>query len=295
MFRLSDFSASPLQDSSFSRTQFANTTQLDSLCFANSARYLKVAQDNPAVTAVVTTPALAPQWNCEKGLVTSNTPEEDFYRLHNCLVRDHAMRPPLTPGIATSAQIHPSAIVDPYSEVGPDVEIAAGAVVMAGSVLGTGSVIGPNAVIGADGHFFKRYQGQLFNVLHAGGVRLGAGAHVLAGAVVSKSLHPDFTEIGAQSVVSIKSHVGHGCVIGERTIIAGAAQISGYTRIGDDGWIGPGATVGNLLKIGNNIRIEAGSVVVEGLTDDARVSGNYAVRHATNMMEFARKRRGNKT
>ena len=140
-------------------------------------------------------------------------------------------------------------------------------------------------------NFYKKYNDGMFKVLHAGGVWLQESAQVLAGAVVSKSLHTDYTIIGAESVISIKSHVGHGCIVGKRSIVAGNAQISGYTKVGDDVWIGPSATVGNLLTIGNNVCIEIGSVVVANLADGERVSGNYALSHSKNMMNYVRMKR----
>lgn len=290
MYCLSKFVHSPAKDASFAQTQFANTDVPQSLCFV-MRKYLKIANENANISAIITTPDLAPEVAPSKGLIVAENPEQKFYQLHNCLAKKHQMRPPLKPGISENAKIHPSAVVDAYCQIGADVEIGPGAVIASGSLLDEGVVVGPNAVVGADGHFFKRFGNDLVSVTHAGGVWLKTGAHILASAVVSKSLHTDFTTIGSQSVVSVKSHVGHGCVIGDRTIIAGSAQISGYTQIGNDGWIGPGVTVGNLLKIGNNVSIEAGSVLVESLSDGARVSGNYAVSHSLNMMEYARKRR----
>lgn len=294
MHRLSAFLPDVIEDGNFEQTQFANSHQLNSLCFAANKKYLDLALENPAITAVLTTPELVDDQAFSKALATSPNPEADFYALHNLLFQRYEMRPALIPGIDPSAQIHPSAFIDPYTRIAADVVIGPGAAIMSSSVLEAGVVIGPNAVIGADGHFFKKFDGRLVPVEHAGGVALRKGSQVLAGAVVSKSLHTDFTELGVESVVSVKSHIAHGCSIGTRTIIAGSSQVSGYSRIGDDCWVGPGVTVGNMLKIGNNVTIEAGSVVITNLEDRSRVSGNYALPHFKNMMDFARRRREQK-
>lgn len=292
MYQLSQLFDSPLRDGTFLWTQFAGTAQENSICFASSERYFKLACGNDAISAIVTTPQLARNAVTSKGLVVVDEPEEVFYRLHNDLIAEHCMRVPIEPGLHPTARIHPTAYVDKYTQVGANVEVAPGAVVMSGSVLKENVVVGPNAVIGGDGHFFKRFGTTLLNIRHAGGVWLEAGVHVLAGAVVSRSLHPDFTRIGANSVVSVKCHVGHGCIIGERTILAGSSQISGYSKIGSDAWIGPGAVVGNLLQIGDRARIEVGSVVVQNVSEGSRVSGNFAISHSANMIDFARSRRG---
>lgn len=289
---MSEFFKHTERDGIFSQTQFANSAQQESVCFVAAKKYLHQVNENPAISCVMTTEELAGGVDSAKGLAISPTPEKAFYQLHNRLVCEFQMRPALEPFIDPSARIHPTAHVDEYVSIGPDVEIESGAVVLDGSILKQGVLVGPNAVIGADGHFYKRYDGHIFRVLHAGGVMLEQGAQVLAGGVISKALHTDFTVVGSESVVSIKAHVAHGCKIGHRCIIAGNAQVSGYTEVGNDVWIGPSATVGNLLKIGKGASIEVGSVAIESLDAGRRVSGNYAIDHRTNMMNYARKRRG---
>jgi UDP-3-O-[3-hydroxymyristoyl] glucosamine N-acyltransferase len=291
MHRLSDFFERTERDGSFLQTQFANSSQPGSVCFVAADKYLRQVNGNPAIACVVTTEALAGNVDVAKGLAISPTPEKAFYQLHNRLVSEFQMRPKLEPFVDPSARIHPSAYVDKYVCIGPEVVVEPGAVVLGGTILKRGALVGPNAAIGADGHFYKRYDGHIFRVLHAGGVVLEQNAQVLSGGVVSKALHTDFTVIGLESVVSIKAHVAHGCKIGHRCIIAGNAQVSGYTEMDNDVWIGPSATIGNLLKIGEGASIEVGSVIIENLDAGRRVSGNFAIDHRSNMMDFARKRR----
>ncbi len=293
MHSLCDFFERVERVGRFQQTQFANTSQQGSLCFVATEKYLHQANENSAITCVVTTDALAGKVDASKGVVAAFMPEKVFYQLHNRLVSEFHMRPLLKPLIDSSARIHPAAHVGDYVSIGPNVEIAPGAVVLDGTILKQGVVVGPNSVIGADGHFYKRYDGHIFRVLHAGGVVLEENVQVLAGGVVSKALHSDFTIIGEESVVSIKAHIGHGCRVGCRSIIAGNAQVSGYSDVGNDVWIGPSATVGNLLKIGEGASIEIGSVAIESIDTDRRVSGNFAIDHHANMMGFVRKRRKN--
>ncbi len=291
MHRLSEFFEYVIRDGTFNQTQFTNSDQQQSICFVAAEKYLHQVNKNPAITCVVTTEGFGDGINETKGLVISPTPEKAFYRLHNRLVSEFQMQPMLEPAVNSSALIHPTAHVDEYVSIGEDVEIGPGAVVLGGSILKQGVLVGPNAVIGAEGHFYKRYDGCIFRVLHAGGVLLEQGAQVLAGAVVSKALHTDFTIIGVESVISIKAHVGHGCKIGERCIIGGNAQISGYTELKNDVWIAPSVTIGSLISVGNNAAVETGSVVVESVKDGDRVSGNFAIDHRANMMNYVKAKR----
>ncbi|GAB4296019.1 MAG: hypothetical protein Kow0096_13220 [Thiohalomonadaceae bacterium] len=290
MFELRQFFAGNQirRDGAFVRTQFANTVQKDSFCFVLGEKYLAQANANPNITCVITNGALADGVASDKGLVLTDRPEEDFYRLHNELFKVHGMAPAMAFGVGKTAVIEPTATVSDKCSIGEGVYIGHHAVIADYSVIEDGAWIGPNTVIGADGHFFKRYANTLFKVEHAGGAMIGRNAQILAGAIVSKALHTDFTVVGAGTVVSVQAHVGHGCIIGSNTILAGNVQVSGYTTIGNDAWIGPSAVISNLLHVGDRVRVEIGSVVVKNVPDDGHVSGGFAMEHRKNLREYAR-------
>jgi len=192
-------------------------------------------------------------------------------------------------GIHSSARIHPTACISELCYIGRNVEIGPGAVLESYTHLGDEASVGPGAIIGACGHFFKYYTDGLFKVEHAGGVWVSNAVHILAGAVVQKAAHPDFTLIGEESVVGPKAHIAHGCRIGARCILAGNVQVSGFSALGDDVWVGPSATITNLAKIGDRARIEIGSVVVRDVGKDEAVSGNFAYSHRMRLRDFAMK------
>jgi len=218
--------------------------------------------------------------------------ERAFYELHNELFHHRGMVPDMRCYLSADAQIHPSAIVSEKSYIGRGVRIGPGVIVEDWSHIGDNVCIESGAIIGSSGHYYKKYGDELFRVEHAGGVWLEDGVQVLAGAVVSKTLHPGFTRIGRDTVVSIKAHVGHGCVIGKRCTLTGNVQVAGFTTLGDDVWVGPSATIGNLLVIGDRVRIEIGSVVIKDLPDDAQVSGNFAHAHRDHLRAYASRTRG---
>jgi UDP-3-O-[3-hydroxymyristoyl] glucosamine N-acyltransferase len=277
------------RDGAFRQTQFASADVPESLCFIGRAKYLRQANDNAAISCVITSPEFAPAVAPEKGLAVAADPERVFYELHNKLFYSGLMHPDLETGVDASADIHSSAVVAEHCYIGKGVTIGPGAVVEAYSHLGDGVEVGPGAIVGASGHFFKRYGGKLFKVAHAGGVWLEEDAHILAGAIVSKAVHTDFTRVGRESVISVGTHVGHGCKVGERCTLAGGVQVSGYTAIGNDVWIGPSAVIGNLLHVGDGVRVETGSVVVKNVAAGEVVSGNFAYSHRRHLREHARR------
>jgi len=292
MYKPSSFFSNVVRDIPFEQTQFANTAMSSSICFVGREQFLLQANENPNITVVIVPESLSDLVAPDKGLIISETPEETFYRLHNQLFIKHGMVPEMTFGLADDVDMHHTAIISELSWIGSGVHIGAGVIIEDYCYIGDNVRIESGAIIGSSGHYYKQYNDKLFRVEHAGGVWLEQGVQVLAGAVVSKSLHPDFTRVGEDSVVSIQSHVGHGCKIGKRCTLTGNVQVSGFTTIGDDVWVGPSATIGNLLTIGDYARIETGSVVIKNVADSERVSGNYARSHRANIRDYTKKLRG---
>ena len=288
MFRLSNFFSTVERDGQFKQTQFANTSMQNSLCYVAREQYLYQVNDNPNISCVVAPARMLNQIDDRIGVVASEDPEREFYQLHNQLYTDERMAPEMPFGINPDVDIHASAVISPKSYIGEGVRIGAGVVVEDYSYLSDGVCVDSGAIIGSSGHYFKQYDGKLFKVEHAGGVWLEQGVQVLSAAVISKALHPDFTRVGKDSVVSIKAHIAHGCDVGERCTITGNVQVSGFTTIGDDVWIGPSATIGNLLRIGNGVRIDIGSVVIKDVPDGSRVSGNFAYDHRKHVRDYTK-------
>jgi UDP-3-O-[3-hydroxymyristoyl] glucosamine N-acyltransferase len=277
-----------VREGRFRQTGFAESMLAGTLCLVANPKYAAVASDNPNCTCAITTPSLASELRRDLGVAISQEPARLFYDVHNELVRNRGMKPAMPVGVAASARVHPTAVVEDDCFIGEHVTIDAFAVVKRNSWLAEGVFIGAGAAISVEGHFYKRFDGKLYRVEHGGGVRIGARSEILAHAIVQKALHMDFTTIGEDVVLGPGSHVGHGVTVGDRTTIAGGAQVAGYTKIGEDVWIGPGAVITNRTSIGSRARIEVGAVVGGPVGADARYSGAFAVPHTQNLRAQAR-------
>ncbi|MBV1931534.1 MAG: hypothetical protein KUG71_07440 [Porticoccaceae bacterium] len=291
MYKLSSFFKDTERDGEFSQTQFSNTSMSKSLCFIGKEQYLHQANKNDNVSAVIVSNKLANKVEPEKGLVVTDDPELSFYKLHNELHNYHNMNPAMPFGRGDNIAAHPTAIISEKTYIGSNVKIGPGAIIEDYCFIEDNVAIESGAIVGSAGHYYKNFHGRHFRVEHAGGVKLSQGVQILAGAVVSRSLHTDYTTVGEDSIISVKAHVGHGCQIGKRCVLTGNVQVSGFTRLGDDVWVGPSATIGNLLSIGSGSRIETGSVVVKNLPKDSRVSGNFAWEHRANVREYTKRLR----
>ena len=267
------------RDAVFDRTGFAGDGGARILCCAAGGRYLKRALAQPDTAAVITTPDLADQVPEPLGLLVADDPEIAFWRLHNRLALDHGMRVSVESAVDPSAEIHPAALVAPGCRIGAGVRIGAGAIIEAGTVLAEGVHVGAGVRIGCEGLFVRRRPGLILRVEHAGGVEIGPDAVILPGAMIQRDVRPEFTRIGARSVIANRASISHGTRIGDDATVAGGAIICGHAVIGDGVWIGPGAVVRDRAEIGAAARVEIGAVVGGSVGPGERVSGVFAGPH----------------
>lgn len=283
--RLSDYfpAAELLRDGSFAHLDEAGTAQPDSLVFCQNLAFLEIANANPNVTAVITTPELAAEARAS-GVVVSANPRLAFFRIYQKFAATGLACPSMTFGVGEGCDIHPSAVVSPRTRIGNRVTIAANAVVDDFVEIGDGTYIGANAVIGAEGMMTVwEEDASPLVIKHSGGVTIGRDVVILAGAVIAKSLYRNFTRIGDYSQIGILANIGHGVRIGERCVISGNCVVTGRTTLGDRVWMGVSASVAPGLEIGNGAQIKMGSIVVRDVAPGQVVSGNFALPHNVNM------------
>ena len=286
--RLSDsFSTTEiLRDGAFAYLDEAGTTQPNSLVFCQNLAFLEIANANPNVVAVITTPELATE-ACAPGLAVSANPRLAFFRIYRQVAVADLAYPTKAFGQGVGCNIHPSAVVSSRTRIGNPVTIAANAVIEDFVEIGDNTYIGANAVIGAEGMMtvWEEDGGPLI-ITHAGGVNIGHDVVILAGAVIAKSLYRSFTRIGDYSQIGILTNIGHGVRIGKRCVISGNCVVTGRTELGDNVWMGVSASVAPGLKIGAGAQIKMGSTVVRNLPPGQVVSGNFALPHNLNMKHY---------
>lgn len=209
--------------------------------------------------------------------------------------------PPHPPGI------HPAAIIDPEAKLGADVHVGAnaiigkarigarsvlrarvvvedtveigddclvepGAVLHAGAVLGNRVRVGANAVISRPGFGYAPGPKGPVRLHHVGRVVLADDVHVGACATIDRARY-DETRVGRYSALDNLVHLGHNCIIGERTFVAAQTGLAGGARIGDDCEVGGQAGLNNRAQVGNRCRVGAQSGVIGDWPDGSVVWG----------------------
>ncbi|WP_313698724.1 hypothetical protein [Achromobacter sp.] len=276
------------RDGSFSVLDEVDTSTPGSLVYCQNLHYLQMAAENVHISAILCPRALGDELKDFSGaVILADDPRQQFFDLYLRLTANGAMLPEMDFGIGEDCRIHPTAVVSSKSRLGNRVVVGANAVIEDYSRIGDDVDIGPNVVIGAEGLLtIRRPDGSLVRIRHAGGVEIGDGCQILAGAVIAKSLFRRFTHIGKHSQIGIMANIGHGAYVSDACVVSGNSVIAGRSRLADRVWVGTSASVAQGLTVGESAQIKMGSVVVADVPPGASVSGNFAVNHRINMARY---------
>lgn len=259
--------------------------------YLEDPKYIEALSD-PNITCAACSPELKDRLPAHvKGVVVTETPKLLFFQIHNFLM---AQRPKKPSVIDPTAQVSPQAYVAPYDVViGAGTEVQPFAVVCEGTILGENVRVCCGTVIGGQSFTAVRNEGGDFLALDAGGVRIENGVEICPNCHIARgTLELDETVLGAYSKLDAMVHIGHGSVVGSRTLFAAGAAISGNCVIGDHVWVGVNATVSNRIQIGDGARVSLGAVVTKDVPAGETVTGNFAIPHPVfieNLKASARK------
>jgi UDP-3-O-[3-hydroxymyristoyl] glucosamine N-acyltransferase len=203
---------------------------------------------------------------------------------------------PLKPGIHPFAQVDADANVDAGSQIdafavvgpratigkgarigshcviGSHVTIGAGTVLNArvtiydGCTIGDRVIIHSGAVIGADGFGMAPDAGRWVKIPQVGAVRIGDDVEIGANTTIDRGALDD-TVIEEGAKLDNQIQVGHNCVIGAHTVIAGCTGISGSVTIGKHCMIGGGVGLVGHLSICDRVTISGFSLITKSITE----------------------------
>jgi len=194
-----------------------------------------------------------------------------------------------TAQVASSAKVAPSAEVGPYVVIGANASVGEGAVIGAHCVLGDGVAVGAGTrlyprvtvydrctlgarcivhsgvVIGSDGFGMAREEGRWLKIPQVGAVRIGDDVEIGANTAIDRGALDD-TVIEEGVKLDNLIQVGHNCVIGAHTVIAGCTGLAGSVTIGRDCMIGGGVGIVGHLTICDRVTISGFSFVTKSIT-----------------------------
>ena len=282
-----------IRDAAVALTFGPASEQPGSVCYGLDPAILATANANPNIAAVITTPEFADRVDAEKGCVLHSRPQQAFYDVHNRLFHEGRLHPHDLSEIHPTAQVASSAVIGSNVVLGRGVVVDHGATLDDFTIVGEETYIGPNATIGTRGVYNTHVEGRNVFVHCAGAVRIGRRCEILAGAAIVKSYLREFTDIADDVKIGARASVGHGCRIGEASIIGVGSVIAGNATVGRQVWIGPNVAVAEGRVIGDQAQALIGSVVIRNVAAGESVSGNFALSHAVHLQQIIRRRHGN--
>ncbi len=185
--------------------------------------------------------------------------------------------------------IHPTAIIDPGARLADNVHIGAYSIVGAEVEIGSDTEIGSHVVINGPtriGHENKIFQFASVGEApqdkkYAGeSTRLEIGDRNVIREYVTFNRGTaegiGVTVIGNDNLFMAYSHVAHDCVVGDFTVFANAASLSGHVSIGDHTILGGFTSVHQFTNIGEMAFCGLGSVITQDIPPFTTVAGNRA-------------------
>jgi UDP-3-O-[3-hydroxymyristoyl] glucosamine N-acyltransferase len=173
--------------------------------------------------------------------------------------------------------LHPHAVVYPGAELGEGCVVHSFAVVREGVRLGRRVVLQNGAVVGADGFgFAPRGDGSWHKIPQVGTVVVGDDVEIQANACVDRAAVGQ-TVLGRGTKVDNLVQVGHGCKVGEDTLLCGQVGLAGSTEIGNRVMLAGQVGIAGHVRIGDDISIAAASGVPKSLLEPGEYSGAPAV------------------
>jgi UDP-3-O-[3-hydroxymyristoyl] glucosamine N-acyltransferase len=179
--------------------------------------------------------------------------------------------------IENGAQIFPNTYVGQHARVGEGSLLYANVNVYTRCVIGKNCIVHSGSVIGSDGFghapqadgSFQKIP-QLGNVILEDNVELGANCTIDRATLGS-------TVIKEGAKLDNLIQVGHNAIIGENTVIAAQAGISGTTKIGKNNMIGGQAGIVGHISTAAGVKIQAQSGVGKKISEaNVSVSGTPA-------------------
>ncbi len=152
-----------------------------------------------------------------------------------------------------SARIAPDVVVGPFSVIGPGVEISAG------TWIGPHVVIQGPTRIGRDNRIFqfaslgempqdKKYDGEPTSL------EIGDRNTIREYCTINRGTFQDagVTWLGDDNWIMAYVHIAHDCQVGDRTIFANGASVSGHVKVGNDVVLGGFALVYQHCRLGDH-------------------------------------------
>ncbi len=272
-----------------SRVASLQNANLGDICFINDTKYLKDIQACKASAFVLR----------EKDAQATSLPKIIVDNPYSYFAKISSLLNPVEPAVigisntavvASTAQIPNTCSIGHHVVIGERVVLGEGVIIKHGCVIEDGVTIGANttleanvtlkhhteigqhchiysgAVIGSEGFGYAEEAGVWLKIPQVGKVVIYDHVDVGANTTIDRgALDNTIIEEGVKLDNLIQ--IGHNCVIGAHTVIAGCVGIAGSAKIGKHCKIGGAAMILGHLQIVDHVTISPGSMITRSLLE----------------------------
>jgi UDP-3-O-[3-hydroxymyristoyl] glucosamine N-acyltransferase len=133
------------------------------------------------------------------------------------------------------------------------------------------------AVIGTDGFGFARQaDGSYYKIVQSGTVAIEDGVEIQAYACIDRAAVGE-TRIHRGAKIDNLVQVGHGCEIGENTLLCGQVGLAGTTKVGRNVILTGQVGIAGHVTIGDNVVVSAQSGIHSDVEPNRIMSGSPAI------------------
>lgn len=187
---------------------------------------------------------------------TANIPESCSIG-HQVVIGDHVT-------LGENVVIGSGCVIESHVSIADECKLESNVTIKYGCEIGKRCHIFSGAVIGSDGFGYAEEDGHWIKIPQVGRVLIGDDVDIGANTTVDRgALDDTIIEEGVKLDNLIQ--IGHNCVIGAHTVIAGCVGIAGSARIGRHCKIGGAAMVLGHLEIADHVTISPGSMITRSL------------------------------
>ncbi|MEP7155890.1 MAG: UDP-3-O-(3-hydroxymyristoyl)glucosamine N-acyltransferase [Betaproteobacteria bacterium] len=185
--------------------------------------------------------------------------------------------------ISDGAQIGPGSVIGDSVVIGAGTQIGPRVTIYRNCRIGARCIVHSGAVIGADGFGFapdfSAEGGEWVKIPQTGRVIIGDDCEIGANTTIDRGAIED-TVIGNDVKLDNQVQIGHNCVVGDHTVIAGCAGIAGSTKVGKRVMIGGAAGLVGHIEVCDDAIISAMTLVSKSISEPGTyTSGMPMMKH----------------
>jgi len=174
--------------------------------------------------------------------------------------------------IGDNVVIHPNVTIYPNVVIGNNVVIHSNSVIREYTRIGNNVIIQNGAVIGGDGFAFaKSCDGTYYKIAQIGQVIIEDNVEIQCNSAIDRATVGN-TVIKKGTKIDNLVQVGHGCQIGENSILCGLVGLAGTTEVGNNVVLAGQVGVAGHVSICDNVCVAGQS----GVTNSIKEQGIFA-------------------